>query len=88
MKVKATLIDCIHRFICGPQPGDVYQQRKPSYVNPFNDWKPSIVEIVEFRDLWVQFSYQFPDGGFAGNTTEWELRNFVYSFKLIEKEEK
>lgn len=55
--MKITLIDKIHRFIFGPQPGDVYLKRTNSNTNPFDPLTPTIVEVIETRKSWVQFKY-------------------------------
>ena len=87
MKVKANLVDRIHRYVFGPQPGDVYEERyRPK--NPFVKYDPSIVEVIETRGSWVQFRYDQTYGKFSGLITEWELSPFVFGYKLIEKEEK
>lgn len=89
MKVKATLVDRLNRFVFGPQQGDVYRERyRPK--NPFVKYDPVIVEVIETRGLWVRFRYEKMNGRFSGLITEWELSPFVFKFKLqsIEKEEK
>ncbi len=83
--MKITLIDKIHRFIFGPQPGDVYQLRTNSNTNPFDPLTPTIVEVIEIRKSWVQFKYTCMYGEPSGTITEWELRAFVVSFELIYK---
>jgi hypothetical protein len=89
MKVKATLVDRLNRFVFGPQPGDIYKE-KCRFKNPFLKFDPSIVEVIETRKCWVQFRYERMHGEFCGLVTEWELSPFVFGFRLqsIEKEEK
>jgi hypothetical protein len=87
MKVDATLIDHIHRFIFGPKKGDVYIEKdtRDRYDNPFKTRsKLTLVEIIDTKRNWIQFRYLNTDA--IGVISEWQINSFEFAFKLQQKE--
>jgi hypothetical protein len=68
------LITKLRRFLFGPQIGDVYV-RNDRPVNPFQQWEPQLVEIVDKRDGWVQIKYMS-----NGSIREWSVKMFQQNF--------
>lgn len=70
----------IHRFLFGPQIGDVYESKNyPG--NPFQPPPVERVEVVDLRGGWVE--YQYP--GKMGFICQRSIPSFTSMFSFIDK---
>lgn len=78
------LLKKIHRFIFGPQIGDVYQRKVSQYQNPFRVVDEPIVKIIDRREGWVQTCYIKSSDEYSHHTSDWNIVSFMRHWKLFD----
>lgn len=71
----------LHRFLFGPQIGDVYVHNDRP-VNPFQPFDDHLVEIIDKKDHWVQIKH-IASKYRQCSTQEWSIRNFLSRYQFL-----